>query len=128
MALATLDDHVSSEALFHVLETRNRGNLWKGVAQVFASNLDKAVAPQCLQGLLRILSRRPVPEKAFHSADRCLRRNAAINLAAIADALLDASSDSALPLELFGIFDWIAHAMDRNPLGTLPLLEKLAGC
>ena len=127
MSLACLHGQIEMDAVFQELVSRDIESPWKGAAEVFASNLDKErIASLCRKGVLMILQRRPVLGSALEVIDRHLPDDAALEVTDVVGAIIAAYSEISSRVNLFRVFEWIARAANRNPAGTLPLIELLS--
>lgn len=126
--LASLAGHISQEALFEALTTAN-DEAWKGVAQVFAANLERREHTAiCHSGLINTLHHGNLSNEAIRKIETCFRDEAKRGLIQpeLALAFLDRLSRADEKHSIRHFLEWLSHEARRDPLFTLDVAEILA--
>lgn len=126
--LASLAGHISQEALFEALTTAN-DEAWKGVAQVFAANLERREHTAiCHSGLINTLHHGNLSNEAIRKIETCFRDEAKRRLIQpeLALAFLDRLSRADEKHSIRHFLEWLSHEARRDPLFTLDVAEILA--
>ena len=127
-SLAVLEGKMAGDDLFRTLSTLDRPALWQGAASVFSVNIgEKALAPVCRAGILRILDGTQA-EGAILALDRTLMDHVGFQAAdmGLIARLIDRIAPRPEHRDFMGLPEWLASAARRDPIATLPLLERLA--
>ncbi|MEW6220935.1 MAG: hypothetical protein AB1634_15575 [Thermodesulfobacteriota bacterium] len=126
-ALACLEGHLPLASLLESLPSLP-GSAWKGVAAVFAANLDKRdMIAVCQEGLLGLLAAAGLPDEIMPEIEGCFEggsQGAVSQALALAFVRALPSRDRGQNLSHF--LEWLARHARHDPDSALVIAEKLA--
>lgn len=127
-ALASLEGHISQDQLFETLDSLP-AKAWKGVTQVFSSNLNHLNSTDtCLNGLLKIMQQDDLPDEVYRLLDNCFEKEVEhvhVNRDFVL-AFLKFVSKTQRSHAMHGFFEWLGLEARNNPIEALGFAELLA--
>ena len=125
-ALASLSGYVAQDSLFEQLEKTDNPKEWKGVAQVFAANLDQHEGLG-MQGLFRILERDEVDKKTLSAVGHAFDpgKNGHMLDSHFAILFIGAMKFDSNGYAHSKLIDWIAYLAGKDTIEALNVCECL---